>query len=229
MADAFAHDFAHVEAEALVFDRMLMRTLTRPMLRRTVRSAIIATYPEASRLEFEHTEAIVDGLGYDDFARDLPFGLRAEAEYGILRVYRKQDDPGSVTPGLLRLPGELDAGVSGVLRARLVNATEPAEGPDRVWIDADSVTWPLQVDAVRDGDRIRPFGMEGTKKVGDLLTDAKVPRRLRGLTPIVRDGDRVVWVAGVRLADDVRVTPATVRVAELVWRRPEAGTNPLTV
>lgn len=228
MADAFAHDFSRLEADALVFDRTLMRTLTRPMLRRTVRTALIGAFPEASRLEFEHTEALVDGLGDDDFARDLPFGLRAETEYGKLRISRKQDGSGSVSPGVLQLPGEFDAGSAGVLQARLARSGEPASGPDRVSLDADAVTWPLVVSAMKDGDRMRPFGMEGTKKVGDLLTDAKVPRRLRPVVPVVRDGDRVVWVAGIRLAEDARVTPATVRVAELEWRRPEAGTNPLS-
>ena len=228
MADAFVHDFSRLETDALVFDRMLMGTLTRPMLRRTVRAALMGAFPEAARLEFEHTEALVDGLGDDDFSRDLPFGLRAETEYGKLRISRKQDGLRSVSPGVLHLPGEVDAGAAGVLEARVAHASEPAGGPDRVSLDADAVAWPLVVDAMRDGDRIRPFGMEGTKKVGDLLTDAKVPRRLRPTVPVVRDGDRVVWVAGVRLAEDVRVTPATVRVAELVWRRPEAGTNPLS-
>ncbi len=228
MADAYARDFSRIEEGSLVFDRVFMRTLTRPMLRRTVRAALIGAFPEASRLEFEHTEAIVDGLGHDGFARDLPFGLRAEAEYGKLRISRKRDVAAPVPSGVLHLPGEFDAGAAGVLTARLSHVGELVYGPDRVSIDADAVGWPLVVDSVRDGDRIRPFGMEGTKKVGDLLTDVKVPRRLREAVPVVRDGDRVVWVAGIRLAEDVRVTAATARVAELVWHRPQSGTNPLS-
>lgn len=228
MAEAFVHDFSRIEAGALVFDRMLMQTLSRPMARRTVRSAIIAEFPEASRLEFEHIEAIVDGLADDAFARDLPFGLRAETEYGKLRLSRNESARELVVPGLLELPGVLDVGPAGTVEAREGFPDEPAPGGDTVTIDADTVSWPLVVDAVREGDRIRPFGMDGTKKVGDLLTDAKVPRRSRGTVPVVRDGDRIVWVAGVRLAEDVRVTAATTRAVELVWHRPEAGTNPLS-
>ncbi len=228
MAEAFAHDFSRIEAGELVFDRMLMQTLSRPMARRTVRSAILGAFPEASRLEFEHTEAIVDGLADDGFARDLPFGLRAETEYGKLRLSRKEAECGLVVPGLLELPGVLDAGPAGTVEAREGSPDSPAPGGDTVTIDADAVSWPLVIDAVRDGDRMRPFGMDGTKKVGDLLTDTKVPRRLRGTIPVVRDGDRVVWVAGTRLAEDVRVTASTTRAAELVWHRPQAGTNPLS-
>ena len=109
------------------------------------------------------------------------------------------------------------------MESREVTDSAPGTSPDRVTIDADSVHWPLVVDAMREGDRIRPFGMSGTKTVADLLTDEKVPRRLRALTPVVRDGDRVVWVAGVRLSEDCRVTPESTRVAELLWKRPHQG------
>jgi tRNA(Ile)-lysidine synthase len=54
--------------------------------------------------------------------------------------------------------------------------------------------------------------------VSDLLTDAKVPRRRRPLTPVVRDGEDVVWVAGVRMSDDYKVTPRTTQAVRIVWR-----------
>jgi tRNA(Ile)-lysidine synthetase-like protein len=69
---------------------------------------------------------------------------------------------------------------------------------------------------------MRPLGMEGTRKLSDLLVDAKVPRRLRAARPVVRDGGRIVWLAGVHIADECRVGPETVRVAELVWNRSDA-------
>lgn len=228
MASAFAHDFSHVDAGVLAFDRPLMRTLTRPMARRVVREALISAFPEASRLEFEHTEAIVDGLAADGFSHDLPFGLRAEVEYGTLNISCKSVPHVTVAPGLLELPGALDLGAAGAIEAREVPPGAPPSSGDTVSIDADVVAWPLVVDSVREGDRIKPFGMAGTKKVGDLLTDEKVPRRVRGGIPIVRDGDRIVWVAGVRLAEDVRVTAETTRAAELRWHRPQAGTYPLS-
>lgn len=228
MASAFAHDFSRIKGGTLAFDRELMGTLSRPLARRTVRVALIDAFPEAARLEFEHTEAIVAGLADDGFARDLPFGLRAEVEYGTLNISRKSMTCAMVAPGLLGLPGMLDLGAAGTIEAREVALEVPPSAGDVVSLDADAVAWPLVVDSFREGDRIRPFGMTGTKKVGDLLTDAKVPRRVRGGIPIVRAGDRVVWVAGVRIAEDVRVTAATTRVAELRWHRPQAGTYPLS-
>lgn len=221
MATAFARDFVERDGDAVVFVRDRMRTLTRPMARRTVREALLSAFPEASRLEFEHTEALVDGMAQDSFARDLPFGLRATTEYGRLRISRRRESPPSLAPGLLGLPSILDLGAAGALEARETGAEGIAMGVDTVAIDADRVSWPLVVDSPRTGDRLRPFGMQGTKKVSDLLIDAKVPKRCRSVVPVVRDGERVVWVAGVRLAEEVRVGPETVRVAQLVWRRPD--------
>lgn len=220
MAEAFARDFSRIEGDTLVLERGMMATLSRPMARRTVRHALCAAFPEASRIEYEHVDALVEGMNDERFARDLPFGLRAEAEYSTLRISRTPGGELSVAPALLPLTGTAALGAAGTMVSREVTGIYSGSDADRVTIDADGVHWPLVVDAVREGDRIRPFGMEGTKKVGDLLTDAKVPRRLRRLVPIVRDGDRVVWVAGVRLSEESRVGPQTTRIAELVWGRP---------
>jgi tRNA(Ile)-lysidine synthase len=225
MADAFARDFARVIDDVLVIDRAPMRTLSRPMARRTVRAALVAAFPDASRLEFEHTDALVQGIADPGFARDLPLGLRAEAEYDTLRISRKDSDVPVLVPGLLHCPDRLDLGPAGTLECMQGEAGATAAGPGRVSIDADAVTWPLVVDVPREGDRMRPLGMRGTKKVSDILVDAKVPRRLRQATPVVRSAGEIVWLAGVRLADGCRVTPDTRRVADIVWRRPSSGTD----
>jgi tRNA(Ile)-lysidine synthase len=55
----------------------------------------------------------------------------------------------------------------------------------------------VTVRAWRDGDRMRPAGLGGTKSLQDLFTDRKVPRALRRTLPVVETGDAIVWVAGV--------------------------------
>ena len=57
----------------------------------------------------------------------------------------------------------------------------------------------LVVRGWRDGDRMRPAGLGGTKTLQDLFTDRKVPRALRRLLPVVVRGEEIVWVAGVAL------------------------------
>ena len=219
MARDFGRDFAEVTADGrLAFDREWMRTLDRAMARRAVRGALVDAFPEASRLEASHVEALVDGLSDDAFARDLPGGLRAENEYGRLVVSRSAEQPVAVAPSLLPIPGTADLGPAGVIVAEEASPADIAGSPDSVTIAADALG-SLVVDGVRPGDRMRPLGMEGSRKLSDLLIDAKVPRRQRMATPVVRDGERVVWLAGVRMSEEYRVGAETRRAARLTWVR----------
>lgn len=221
MAADFARDFAEVSVgEQVAFDREWMRTLERTMARRVVRSAVFSAFPEASRIESAHVEALVDGLASDDFARDLPDGLRAWTEYDRLVVSQSATEPIVVAPSLLPLPGIADLGRAGRITAEEAAPENLSGTPDSVVIDAGDLTQ-LAVGALHEGDRMRPLGMDGTRKLSDLLIDAKVARRHRPATPVVRDGDSIVWLAGVRMSEERRVGPETVRAIRLTWERPE--------
>jgi tRNA(Ile)-lysidine synthase len=218
MASDFARDFAETTSDRVVFDRELMCTLDRAMARRTVRAALTGAFPEASRLEASHVDAIVDGLSVVEFSRDLGQGLRAETEYDRLIISRSGDEPPVMTPSLLSLPGIADLGQAGRIIAEEVAPDDIAGDPDSVTIVADSLG-SLVVDSARAGDRMRPLGMTGSRKLSDMLIDAKIPRRQRRLTPVVRDAESVVWLAGVRMSDEYRTGPDTVRAMRLTWER----------
>lgn len=46
--------------------------------------------------------------------------------------------------------------------------------PSVLQLDADNLVWPLTLRNWEDGDEINPFGMEGTQKISDLLTNNKI-------------------------------------------------------
>lgn len=223
MAAAFSRDFGVVEAGRLVFERAQLATLSRPMARRTIREALLRVFPEASRLEAAHIEMLVDGLAVNGFAHDLPFGLRAEDEYGKLTIFRRDEVAPPVAPCLLEWPGTCALGPLGSIEARIAAAGEVTADPFSAYVDADVLSGPLTVDGPRPGDRMTPLGMDGTKKLQDLFVDGKVPKRLRASTPVVRDGERIVWVAGVRLDEAYKVTSGTRVVVALTWRRDDNG------
>ena len=218
MADAFARDFAEVKpGVSAAFDREWMLSLDPAMARRVVRTVVFAAFPDAFRLDSAHVEALVEGLGSDGFARDLPDGLRATAEYGRMVVSHSANVPRAVAPSLLFIPGIADLGPAGFMIAEEVACDDIAGTPDSVTIDARGLKR-LVVDGIRPGDRMRPLGMKGTRKLSDLLIDAKILRRMRGSTPVVRDGERIVWLAGQRMSEEYRVDGATTRAVRLTWR-----------
>ena len=62
------------------------------------------------------------------------------------------------------------------------------------------------------GDRIRPLGMRGHKKVHDVFVDAKLPRALRRGFPVVELNGELAWVPGCVRGRPALVTPHTRRV-----------------
>ncbi len=95
--------------------------------------------------------------------------------------------------------------------------TDVTVNPDRrfAYVDADKVREGLTVRRVANGDRIRPFGMTGSKLVSDLLTDAKMSVVEKQKQFVVCDGQTVVWVVGVRSSDDYRIDDRTEHVLVL--------------
>lgn len=57
----------------------------------------------------------------------------------------------------------------------------------------------------REGDRMRPFGMKGTKLVSDIFTDMKMSPEARKAVWLLEVDGKVVWLLGVRAADACRV------------------------
>jgi len=68
------------------------------------------------------------------------------------------------------------------------------------------------------GDAFVPLGMNGRKRISDLLTDRHVPSSQRDRQLVVTDQDRIIWAVGHRLAADVRLRPETRRAVLLRWQ-----------
>ncbi|MFB6231486.1 MAG: tRNA lysidine(34) synthetase TilS [Salinibacter sp.] len=91
-------------------------------------------------------------------------------------------------------------------------------GPGVAYADAERLNADLTVRTWTDGDRLRPLGLNGTKTVSDLLTDAQVPPHRRNGVCVLCTAEHIAWVVGHRLDHRVRVRPDTEQVARLVLR-----------
>ena len=83
------------------------------------------------------------------------------------------------------------------------------EFPGLVLMDYQQLRFPLRLRTFRPGDRFQPLGMSGTKKLHDFFIDEKIPRSRRPFIPLLLSGDEIIWIAGHRLAESVKVTPQT--------------------
>lgn len=98
-----------------------------------------------------------------------------------------------------------------------VSEVDPADirFSDEKWkcyLDADRVGRVVTVRSWKRGDRIKPLGMSGTRKVHDIFVDEKIPRRIRKQTPVlVAEDGGIAWVAGLRISEDYKITEGTER------------------
>lgn len=174
-----------------------------------------------ARFEARHVEAVLGLVARGGGSCSLPGGLevRVEGRDLVLRGPASCEPPadvelcvpGSVAWGEVEVRAELIdcAGLPAceVARRRRHELAECGlvEGLDFVLVDARAAGTSLQVGCPRAGERMRPFGMAGSKLLSDLLPQAGVPARERPWVPVVRgpktpSGERpCVWVGGIRL------------------------------
>ena len=58
----------------------------------------------------------------------------------------------------------------------------------------------VTVRTAEPGDRMNPYGMNGSKKLQDIFTDLKIPKAQRADWPVVECGGEIIWLPGYRIA-----------------------------
>ena len=166
-------------------------------------------------------------------------GVDCRVEYGMLFLRSREaagDAGASAT--WLAVPGEVDVADGARISARLVScdggadpvrmARELGLGSEGGAVRLDAAACGLDrsggcvwVDAPQVGEVMCPLGMHGqSKRLSDLLNEARVPAAERPSVPVVRTsaGGRVLWVAGIRADERARCTPSSRLLLELRFR-----------
>jgi tRNA(Ile)-lysidine synthase len=190
----------------------LAGAVMRALIRRRTGSLRRLTRPHIEAMRRLALEGPANG------AVDLPGGWRAEREYGLLRLRESSPRarPEFLVPiafeGTTVLPA---AGVA--FEGTAMDTADAALPPNPLvaLFDADQIASGLAARNFVEGDRIRPLGMEGTRKVKQVFIDQKVPRARRAALPLVVNGGEVVWIPGLIRGGGAVVTARTVRVVRL--------------
>jgi tRNA(Ile)-lysidine synthase len=148
---------------------------------------------------------------------ELAGGIRAVCEAGTVRFETENPADAAPAPVGLRVPGTCRLGRWEV-RAELHPVPVEPQGPELATLDAGSIGRVLEVRTWRDGDRMEPLGLGGTKTLQDLFTDRGVPRTRRHEIPVVLAGGRVAWVAGLAVGDEFKLSDSSEQVVVLSAR-----------
>jgi tRNA(Ile)-lysidine synthetase-like protein len=125
----------------------------------------------------------------------------------------------------LPLPGKLCTGEGWHLQVTVLSIEQlPADWqapgqPWRAYLDAAQVGRP-HLTTTRAGLHFAPLGMAGQHKLlGNFFTDRKIPPSLRSGWPLLIDSasQSVLWVCGLAIAHQVRITEQTRQVLCIQW------------
>jgi tRNA(Ile)-lysidine synthase len=152
-------------------------------------------------------EAVLSG-GSGSGTVPLCGGWEVVREYGVIRVRRGGAKRLVRFRARVACPGVTVVDPPGVVvrvsaQAGIVRPARARAGdmPAEASLSAKRVGGhPLFLRSWRAGDRIRPYGMAGSRKVQDILTDQKVPREVRAGVPVLECDGEIVWIPGYRIA-----------------------------
>lgn len=132
-------------------------------------------------------------------------GSRATRQHDRLHVTRPAAPAAPVAPVVLE--GARGEARTGEWRFRWT--PESAGEPRREGASAWFAPGPLVVRAVAAGDRIRPLGGRGSRRVVRCLQDAGIPAPERQQWPVVERDGTILWVTGICRAEGACPTPGT--------------------
>ncbi|ASZ13047.1 tRNA lysidine(34) synthetase TilS [Chitinophaga pendula] len=110
----------------------------------------------------------------------------------------------------------------GSLQLRIIPVTALDSIPREAEIaclDMKQVHFPLLLRKWKQGDYFYPLGMQKKKKLSRFFIDQKLSLPQKERTWIIETGKRIAWIAGMRIDDRFKVTPATTEVLLMEWKK----------
>jgi tRNA(Ile)-lysidine synthase len=187
-----------------------LKALHPALQRRVLRGIVDRITKTSGSLSFVQTEEVLSlETGQ---ATCLPGGLKAYREYEKLIIcpqkHLKINHKIEAQPVLLEVPGINYLPEYGIiLRSRICSWPDPDFSPSRhkAVFSTNILDTPLLIRNRKNGDRFRPLGLKGQKKLKNFFIDEKIPKRFRDQVPLLVAGEKIIWVIGYRVADEVRV------------------------
>ena len=201
--------------------------------RRIIRTAIAGLKGDLRRISFKHIDAATKLIsGPSDRSLDLPGRIKIKKEGDRLIFSKEKEDhrsskhtveapAGRSTPAdyeyTIEKPGTiLIKEINRRIKFSEIDLKERLDfhrsGPAIAFFDMESLSFPMVLRNFRPGDRFSPLGLGGTQKIKNYFINNKIPRSERSKHPLLVSAGRVVWIAGHRIDDTVKVVSSTQKV-----------------
>lgn len=87
--------------------------------------------------------------------------------------------------------------------------------------DYDKIEERIVIRTRKDGDKMKPLGIKGTKKLKDIFINLKVPKEERDIIPLICFDDEIAWIVGYKVSESFKITKGTNRVLKISFEGKE--------
>lgn len=177
--------------------------------RRLLRKSVVFLGGNSQELGFSHLNDLLNLINQSEVGAvgDLKQGLQLRKGYTDFFLERKSQVSSFspeftyrlILPGITIVP-ELSLIVEGELisKAEYMLRKKDASAQDQAFFSWEKLKLPLIIRTRRPGDRFRPLGMMGSKKIKKLFIDEKIPVEERDTIPLIISPEGIIWVVGCR-------------------------------
>lgn len=156
---------------------------------------------------------------------NLPHSITARREYNrlILGPAASMQQMSEQTAFTIAAPGRYTLADGGELLVSVAHSLPGGILPAglKACFDAELAPFPWLVRQFRNGDRMTPLGMSGSRKVKNIFIDSKVPLPLRHRIPLLFFGTELIWICGLRTSEKARISCSTTRIASVEYSPPQ--------
>lgn len=71
---------------------------------------------------------------------------------------------------------------------------------DEIYVDLSKIKGELKLRKWQISDRMKPIGMQGSKLISDILTEAKLPSNERENSLVLVDDEKIIWCVGLKIS-----------------------------
>lgn len=211
-----------VEDYGIKFELESFENMNPALLKRLLRYAYTELLGSGEGLESIHLEDALKIINSPkpEAKINFPKGILAEKKRYYFYVTKKSIESESVNfeyklqlDGITEIP-ELslvaETKVMSKEKCKLLSSSSNIKS-----FDIDKIQGDLVVRTRRPGDKIKPLGFAGTKKIKDIFIDKKIPVESRGEIPIISDESKIIWIVGHDISEESKIGEASEKVVRI--------------
>lgn len=120
------------------------------------------------------------------------YRLSKDRDFLILEEIPKED------PTVYEIEADAEISIPIKLKTETVSEAEKRTNPTEIYVDKETLKFPLNIRKWREGDYFCPAGIDGKKKVSKYFKDEKMSLSDKENTWLLLSEDQIVWVIGKR-------------------------------